>query len=239
MRLAGFLPRLPSHRLADSNMSTTRDAYGTDAPGLIVLLNGSSSAGKTTLAHALQDVMEDAWQHVALDQFRDGMPGRYRGINAPDGSSGEQGLNVVPVHRRGELVTEIRFGGMGHRMLRGMHRAVAAFASAGNNVVLDDILFEPKMLDDYLDALRDHWVLFVGVRCPLSVVTARENVRMGRFPGTAFSHFDEVHVHGCYDLEVDTDALPPRECALQIHARIRSGVPPQAFARLRRDRGLA
>ena len=80
--------------------------------------------------------MEDAWQHVALDQFRDGMPGRYRGINAPDGASGEQGLNVVPVQKRGERVTEIRFGSMGHRMLRGMHRAVAAFASAGNNVVV-------------------------------------------------------------------------------------------------------
>ena len=218
---------------------TARDLPGTDEPpGRIVLLNGSSSAGKTTLAAALQDAMDDAWHHVALDQFRDGMPGRYRGINAPEGTHGEQGLNVVPVRKRGELVTEIRFGAMGHRMLRGMHRAIAAFAAAGNNVVVDDILFEPAILDDYLVALRDVEVLFVGVRCPLPVVTRREEQRMGRFPGTAFSHFEEVHIHGCYDLEVDTAAEPPRDCALRIRERLERGGPARAFPRLRAERGL-
>ena len=42
----------------------------------VILLNGCSSAGKTTLALALQDVLTAPYQHIALDQFRDGMPGR-------------------------------------------------------------------------------------------------------------------------------------------------------------------
>ena len=68
-------------------------------PGRIVLLNGASSAGKTTLARAFQDQRQEPWFHLALDQFRDGMPPAYRGLNSPEGCPGARGLNVVPVTR--------------------------------------------------------------------------------------------------------------------------------------------
>ena len=67
------------------------------AAGRIILLNGSSSAGKTTLAVTMQQLLRDPWHHIALDQFRDGMGGRYRGLNSPPGTPGARGLNVVPV----------------------------------------------------------------------------------------------------------------------------------------------
>jgi chloramphenicol 3-O-phosphotransferase len=47
------------------------------ASGRIIFLNGSSSAGKTTLASTLQQLLDEPYQHIALDQFRDGLPGRY------------------------------------------------------------------------------------------------------------------------------------------------------------------
>ena len=162
-------------------------------PGRIVLLNGASSAGKTTLARAFQDQRQEPWFHLALDQFRDGMPPAYRGLNSPEGCPGARGLNVVPVTRGERRVTEVRFGDVGQRMLAGMHRAIRAFALAGNDVVVDDLCLEPSILEDYLEALEGLWVLFVAVRAPLEVVQAREDARPGRFPGTAYSHFDAVH----------------------------------------------
>ena len=91
---------------------------------------------------------------------------------------------------RGERrVTEVRFGDVGQCMLAGMHRAIRAFALAGNDVVVDDLCLEPSILQDYLVALEGLWVLFVAVRAPLEVVQAREDARPGRFPGTAYSHF--------------------------------------------------
>jgi chloramphenicol 3-O phosphotransferase len=205
-------------------------------PGRIVLLNGSSSAGKTTLARAIQVRRREPWFHLALDQFRDGMPPAYRGLNSPDGTPGARGLNVVPVNRGGLRVTEVRFGDVGRRMLRGMHRAVAAFAAAGNDVIVDDLFLEEGTLDDYLEALREHWVLFVGVRASLDVVNAREAERPGRFPGTAHSHFESVHAHGVYDLEVDTGTMPPEACAALIAQRIDEDAAPEAFSILRRRR---
>jgi len=203
-------------------------------PGRIVLLNGSSSAGKTTLARTLQELRAEPWFHLALDQFRDGMPGRYRGMNSPAGTPGAQGLNVVPVDKDGERVTEIRFGPVGRRMLRGMHRALAAFAAAGNDVIMDDLCLEETVLADYLKALKGFWVLFVGVHAPLEVVNAREATRPGRFPGTATSHFHDVHRHAIYDLEIDTSVESPRACALRIGRWLDTGTPPSAFDQLRR-----
>lgn len=203
------------------------------AAGRIILLNGSSSAGKTTLAVTLQQLLPDPWHHIALDQFRDGMGGRYRGLNSPPGTPGARGLNVVPVSHGNDRVTEVRFGDLGKQVLRGMRRAIAAFAAEGNNVIIDDLMFEPGFLFDYLNALAGFEVLFVGVRCPIDVVNAREAKRPGRFPGTATSHFDVVHQHCVYDIEVDTGTATPRQCAEQIIARLDDGRAKDAFDRLR------
>jgi len=185
--------------------------------GRVILLNGSSSSGKTTLALTLQRILSEPWQHVALDQFRDGLPGKVRGLNSPRGTPGEQGLNIVPVDFNGTRVTEVRFGEFGEAVLRAMRRAVAALAHQGVNVVVDDLLFKPEYLTDYREALADLDVWFVGVRCALGVVEEREAKRPGRFPGTAISHFETVHAHGLpYDIEVDTSHSDPSSCARQI-----------------------
>lgn len=201
----------------------------TAAPGRVILLNGSSSSGKTTLSITLQRRLDEPWQHVALDQFRDGLPGKVRGLNSPPGTPGARGLNVVPIEREGVLVTQVQFGDYGETVLAAMRRCVAVVAQQGINVIVDDLLFKPEYLLDYRRALAGLDVWFVGVRCPLAVVEQREALRPGRFPGTATSHFHEVHAHGqTYDVEVDTGEQNPVQCADQIIARLESA--PQAFA---------
>ncbi len=209
----------------------TDDRSGSPAPGRVVLLNGSSSAGKTTLALTLQERLDGPWQHMALDHFRDGMAPRYRGLNSPPGTPGHAGLNVVPIDLDGERVTAIRFGEVGRRVLRGMHLAVAAFARAGNDVIVDDLIWDDEVMRHYVHALSDLDVLMVGVMCPRETVEAREAQRPGRFPGTAVSHFKQIHAHCLYDIEIDTGQLRPHECAERVIERMRS--PATAFARLR------
>ena len=199
--------------------------------GRIIFLNGSSSAGKTTLAIMLQQLLDVPYQHIALDQFRDGLPGKFRGLNSPPGTPGELGLNVVPIEKDGERVTEIRFGAHGEQILRGMRRAIAAFAREGNNVIIDDILFKKEYLLDYAAALDGLEAWFIGVRCSLAVVNERETKRIGRFPGTATSHYHEVHAHDAgYDLEVDTTSSTPRECVERIIERLNN--PPIVLRQL-------
>ena len=197
--------------------------------GSIILLNGASSVGKTTLARTIQEVCPTPVQHISLDQFRDGMSGRYRGMNSRDDEPGSRGLNVVPV----DGLTQLRFGDVGRLTLRGMRRAAAAFAATGIDVVIDDLLLEMDFLRDYLEVFNGFDVTFTGVYCDLKTLRDREQLRPGRFPGTGEAHFAKVH-EGCeYDLEVDTAELSPRECAERIFAASRNLRSPSAFERMR------
>ena len=194
----------------------------------VIFLNGCSSAGKTTLAIKLQQMLDEPYQHIALDHFRDGMPMRLRGLNSPPGTPGSRGLNVVPIEKDGELVTSIQFGEYGEQVLKNMRRSIALFQEAGTNVIIDDLLFKRAYLDDYVSVLDPENTWFIGVKCSLEVVKARESKRPGRFPGTATSHFDQVHDHGeAYDLEVDTSESSARDVAQQIIDRLSE--PPKAF----------
>ncbi len=207
------------------------------ARGRIILLNGCSSAGKTTLAHAIQQLDPRPVQHVALDQFRDGMAGRFRGMNSRPHEPGARGLNVVPAPRPEGTVTELHFGDVGYLTLKGMRRAVAAFATTGIDVVVDDLLLEDDFLKDYLEVLDGLEVTFTGVRCDLDTARTREAARPGRFPGTAAAHFERVH-HGClYDVEIDTTILTPRQGAERVLDAVRNPRRPTAFERLRAELG--
>ena len=112
-----------------------------------------------------------------------------------------------------------------------MRRAIRTLALEGNNIIIDDIILNQTFLDDYLHVMTEQPLYFVGVRCPLSVIEQRESQRLGRFPGTAESHFTACHAHGVYDVEVDTSTASPEACAERIVKRIAAG-PPRAFSQL-------
>ena len=162
------------------------------------------------------------------------MAAKYRGLNSPQGSTGHQGLNVLPIDSAsGSAFTLIQFGDVGKLMLRGMRRAMAAMASEGVNLLIDDIILERSFLEDYLETMVGINVYFVGVRCPAEVISEREAARPGRFPGTAVGHLGTCHAHGEYDIQVDTASQSPEECARDVIKRINAG-PPEAFSTLRR-----
>ncbi|MFK4087109.1 chloramphenicol phosphotransferase CPT family protein [Kribbella sp. NPDC020789] len=176
-------------------------------PGRVIVLNGTSSSGKSSIAKELLDVLEDVWYHVPIDRFHQ-MRARREWTDEA----------FLPVFQKTVL---------------GFHRAVAGMAAADNNVVADYVLGERWRLADCLDVLKDVPVLLVGVRCSLAELERREAERGNRTIGRAAMQFPVVHQHGVYDVEVDTERNSPRECALMIRDRLAAG-PPTAFDQLRR-----
>jgi chloramphenicol 3-O phosphotransferase len=124
-------------------------------------------------------------------------------------------------------------GPLGHTLVTGMHRAIAALARAGNAVVADHVLVEPAWVRDCAECLGDLPAYFIAVRCPLAVLEQRERDRRNRTLGQAKAQFACVHAHAQYDLEVDTALNAPLVCAQHIKAFLDSGAPPTAFKQLR------
>jgi chloramphenicol 3-O phosphotransferase len=185
-------------------------------PGTIILLNGASSSGKTSIVKALQHILEEPYVDAGLDKFLWMLPARY--LERP---LWDEVLGLAD-----------RAGPLGHQLVSGMHQAIAALSLAGNNVIADHVLVEPDWLRQCIRLFSPLPAFFVGVRCPLEVLEQREQARRNRTWGQARVQYDLVHAHGIYDLDVDTSISSPEECAQKIRERIRYGDPPFAFKRL-------
>jgi chloramphenicol 3-O phosphotransferase len=145
--------------------------------GKIILLNGVSSSGKSTLAKNIVREMPDYF-HLSVDDFDlviEKMEDRNHG-------------HLIPVP------TEYFF-----------HRSIAMFSDKGVNLVVDQILHDKQTTVDCYETLKEYPVLFVGVHCPLEELQQRETERGDRRIGQAKGQLSYVHQQNeVYDLEVDT-----------------------------------
>mgnify|MGYP001214855568 CR=1 FL=1 len=189
--------------------------------GTLIMLNGASSSGKTTLLEALQDCLDEPYINAGLDKFLFMLPERY--LERP---LWDDVLGLAD-----------RAGGMGHTLVSGMHCAIRALLESGINVVADHVLVEPVWARECAVLFASMNAYLVGVRCPVEVLEARERLRKNRTLGQARLQVDLVHANCVYDLEVHTDRNTPQECAAQVKALLDSGQPPRAFATMLQQMG--
>ncbi|WBQ05790.1 chloramphenicol phosphotransferase CPT family protein [Kribbella sp. CA-293567] len=183
----------------------------TESPGRVLLLNGASSSGKSSIGRALLPLLPDPWFLVPVDAI--------------------SGMRST-VHTR-ELA-EDEIAAMLNRTRRGYHRAVAALASQGNDVIMDYPLSEPWRLADLLEVLTGYDVTLVDVHCSEAELERREQVRQDRPAGLALSQ--SVFEHTDRDLVVDTTNHSPEACAQVIATSLARLDSSKAFDRLRARR---
>ena len=152
------------------------------ATGHVVILNGTSSSGKTTLAHRLHDLADELWLVTGQDDFTKSLLPHYV-------QSGEAGTAERPEgflfarDLTGSVHVEV--GPTGRRVLAGYRRAVAALAHSGTNVVVAEAKFDPSggMIGPKLSmvcgpcglASGAHWKSANGVK--LNEVTGSKDLR--------------------------------------------------------------
>jgi len=199
--------------------------------GVIVYLNGSSSAGKSTLGEALLEAMDEPFILVGADTIFGGVDERFNRRVRPGGSDPLVEAGVSWVLDRDDRITEIRFGTLGRRMMYGLHRMVAGLADEGNNVVVDDVIFDFDLMAHLASLMRGRPAYLVGVQCSLETLEAREAARGDRLKGLAALLHEQPHRHALYDVEVDTTTLRPAEAAARIRAHV-SQHEPRAFSEI-------
>lgn len=179
-------------------------------PGRVILLNGASSSGKSSIGQALLSLLPDPWFLVPVDAF-----GAMRSTS----------------HTR--LLDDAELADVLKRTRLGYHRAVAALASVGNDVIMDYPLSERWRLDDLLDVLKGYDVTLVEVRCSPEELERREHARGDRPVGLARSQAG-AYGYGESDIVVDTTSTSAAACAAHIAEALGTLAPPRAFDRLRR-----
>jgi chloramphenicol 3-O phosphotransferase len=190
----------------------------------IIILNGTSSAGKTVLAKALQREFDRPFLHAGIDNYIFMLPRQY--LNPPLWG------DVFAYDYDGETIQAIRTGALGHRLISAMHRSIASLAEADFDVIVDHVLLEPAWLDEMVALYRDFRVWMIGVTCPLEVAEARERSRKDRTLGQARAQYAVVHAGKTYDFEVDTAQNTPEACAQAVKAHMLVNPSPAVFRQM-------
>jgi chloramphenicol 3-O phosphotransferase len=187
------------------------DGMSGDRPWVIVL-NGVGSVGKSSTVRAMQAIAARPFLHVSMDVVVAMLPERMLGH--PHGLVFESGSADGPP------CIAVRTGPVMARATRGMRHAVAALAAQGNDLLVDDVTFDPAEVAEYRALLAHVNLRFVGLFAPLDVLEARERERGDRVVGLARGQVDRVHRGIAYDLEIDTVMHGPR---------MRAGIICKAF----------
>ena len=178
--------------------------------GQIIFLNGTSSSGKTSIAEELLVQLQTPFFYIPFDA-----------INAMRSRSRTRELEPLA---RDEVLERTRLGHL---------HAVAGMVREGNDVIVDQVLSRRSWLLDAVRIFDGFDVLFVGIRCSLPELERRERLRGDRDEGQAARQFPNVHDHGKYDLECDTDDSSPAVCASRIVEALKSDLRASTFSEIR------
>jgi chloramphenicol 3-O phosphotransferase len=190
--------------------------------GSVVVLNGASSAGKTSVARLFAEgraVRGECWIVVGIDDFIAKLPWQWLDTVAVNGPFGADGLRFAP-SRDGVALS---VGDVGRRLFATYRRSVALWARRGFDVLVDEVCFDAEAATDWDEALAGLAVHWVALRCDLAVLEEREGAREDRILGLARGQSDVVHRHRAYDLELDSTQDEPADLAAALNRFVDAG----------------
>lgn len=196
--------------------------------GKLIVLNGTSSSGKTSVARSLQANWSTPFLYLALDTAIGMMPLAYTG----SGVLAEEGYCVRQDNANGETITVYSLG----RHARFLNSTLATIASdlctAGYDVIVDHVITDDETMVDLANRVRTCSAFLVGVICDKYIAEERERSRKDRMIGLVAGQASTVH-SGLrpYDLIVDSTHATPDELAQTIRHFVESG-SPKAFGQV-------
>ncbi len=183
-------------------------------PGIVIVLNGPSAAGKSSLQKSVQRLAPVPYLNIGIDNFfNDLFPDEHGKLGCKAQADFGNDLRWVTI---ADNLVYLHVGPAGQKIIKGMHKAIAAYAKTGNNVVVDYIMYEQSWMCDLLHELQGCPVYMIGVTVPLDVCKAREQALSTSPIGHAGSHYDTVHVGNSYDLWIDNSQGAADEGAMKI-----------------------
>lgn len=193
--------------------------------GLVLVLDGPSSVGKSTTLAALQ-------RRWPLEQSG---PLIDAGLDAARASLGPASSGQASLGRAGgggwaDLLERVepsvagrpprfRYGPLGRELVSGMHRSAAAWARSGLDVGMDHCIVDTAMLADLRRGCDGVPLLVIGMTCDPVVLEDREADRNDVVPGrSAAQRAAVLEVH--HEAVIDTTEATTDEVVADVLAHV-------------------
>lgn len=212
------------------NKSTwfTRTTPSTQSMGTVIILNGPSGSGKSSIQREFQTLMMESssnknadeqslWIKLGIDTLFDKPMPDITLENMSFWQSPNPIRWVSTIHTTDQKPTITLFNGkQGEKVAYGMNSAIAAYAHSGCNSIVDYIAYKQAWIDDLQEKLHHVKTYWIKIEIPLEVLEERERTRGTSPVGHARSHYDTVYGDLTYDLTLDTSKLRSVDCAQKL-----------------------
>jgi len=227
-QLQDFLQERPMIREPLARFAPPLQAQG---KGTVVMLCGTSSAGKSTLQRALQ--RRRPFLGYGLDAAYQAIPLRYMGlpINAQeiaegfDRKDGWMGATNVPMPAEslpdGPRMWQ-QVGPVLRQSASSMYASIAALARSGNDVVSDQVLYYRDWYEEAQHRLAGVNVVWVSVEADPEALQQHEQQRGDRVQGVSLGLLDQMFKDVPFAARVHSGRSTPEEEA----ERVLQEIPP-------------
>lgn len=166
-----------------------------DKYGKIILLNGASGSGKTSLANALLGILAEPYQIVQLDSFLE-----------------------IRIDKTGRLTENMVF-----QASKLLNECVKTLVENGTNVIIDHRIINEKVFRSFVSMFRDITVYMVYMFCPIEELRRREEARTDRILGAIEEAVYKIYPEDIFDIYVDTYTNNVDECAEMVRTFLDKG----------------
>ena len=156
----------------------------------IILLNGPSSSGKSTLAKILKELIEEKrnekYEIISIDDFL-------------------------------KMTTEdVIYEDDVFEISCALCEKVLEDLKMNHGAIIDHVITSERIFNQLKDRLSLYHLHLIHVTCPLEILRKREEARKNRCLGSAESSYEYLFPKDGYDLTVDTYAMTAIECSVKI-----------------------
>lgn len=201
------------------------DFKSTQPTGTVIILNGPSASGKSSIQKEFQFLMmPNLWIKLGIDTLFDKpMPDiTLENISFFQSQNSIRWITMTNDQDNNPVMT-LFTGEQGDKVAYGMNSAIAAYAQQGCNIIVDYIAYKKEWIDDLHRKLKGIKTMYVKINIPLSTLEEREITRATSPKGHARSHYNTVHWNIKYDLEVDSH----NDSAITIAQQIKDFIESQ------------
>jgi len=188
----------------------------------IIILNGVSSCGKTSILRKFQEISKDCYYGLRMDRINDILPKKYLAYDDYKTLTEENKKGFYFDREEGIF----KLGKYGKDMSKDFWRITKSLAEVGRNIIIDIVMFGLDSLKDIIKILdlNKYDVYIVRVNCEIEELRKRENNRGDRPVGSAEKQISSIDTK-YNDLVLDSTNKNPEELVEELMEFVKNNKP--------------
>lgn len=173
---------------------------------MLIIINGTSSTGKSTVCRTLQQCLGEGWLNFSTDGYLSMLGDRFSELH-PDNPNVCTPNDVCYAKRYDDDTYQIVAGPLCSQLYSTIPDVLARLATQGFHLIVDAFIPTRGDLNHYKTVLAQWGTFFVYLSATEETIAAREEARGNRLKGSAIHWLRTFDCQPVSDLVIDTTSL--------------------------------